>query len=278
MSRAELTSRSRSAVHPVHAHALVPRPAIALGPQPAWHAEQVWVDPAALTSRNSAVALMALGPQLCPEHAPPGIEHGLREGSLGKGGGSTLMRLQVLQCEVDPDRIRRGMAGCFFPLHSHERVQRPPAAGGLATRAATDEILREIPAVPEPYVPVHEAHDTLRAALDRDRLERAPSQAVVRARSTRDPPAELASAVNSCRSSAERNRPSRSRIFRPVSCSSFQTKLTSRARAQSYGTCLSRTRTRRVRTSAADRLNGCGAFPSCRCILIQASGSIPKDA
>ena len=136
---------------------------------------------------------MALGPELCPEHAPPGIEHGLRKGSLGKGGGAHVVDedravargqgagklvqvvrpavfdlgmdrplasllagalrggklaleipvqrrrldldavgggLQVLQCEVDLDRIRRGMAGYFsrFTLTSAFRDYRPRAS------------------------------------------------------------------------------------------------------------------------------------------------------
>src|SRR3982074_3102023 len=52
---AALTSRSWTVPQP-QIHALIPRPAVPLGPQRALHAEQVWVENASLTSANVAPA------------------------------------------------------------------------------------------------------------------------------------------------------------------------------------------------------------------------------
>src|ERR1700730_6122994 len=53
---AAFTLRSCTAAHSLQVHALIPRPAIPLGPLRESHAEQVWVENASLTSANVAPA------------------------------------------------------------------------------------------------------------------------------------------------------------------------------------------------------------------------------
>src|ERR1700731_4833938 len=53
---AAFTLRSCTAPQSLQAHALIPRPAIPLGPLRESHAEQVWVENASLTSANVAPA------------------------------------------------------------------------------------------------------------------------------------------------------------------------------------------------------------------------------
>src|ERR1700730_16647400 len=53
---AAFTLRSCTAAHSLQVHALIPRPAIPLGPLRESHAEQVWVENASLTSTNVAPA------------------------------------------------------------------------------------------------------------------------------------------------------------------------------------------------------------------------------